>query len=254
MAGIEKKKSFQRALVGLRDRILLGDLAQGDRVSEVALAEELGISRTPLREAMRELVDQGLLEKLSTGGCRVSTFTKRDVQDAIALRGLLEGAVFRIAAERGITSDQKAACEDILDDIDTALGDTPAAINFDLYVATNQRFHDELASLCDSQVMLAELARISKRPMAGPSAFLNDQAMAPRTLRSLHVAQEQHRAMLDAIANREGARAEALAREHARLAHRNLEYFLGSERKVLAKIPGLSLVQDGIQANQDGAP
>lgn len=251
MAELEKKKSFQRALIGVRDRILLGDLAQGDRVSEVALAEELGISRTPLREAMRELVDQGLLEKMATGGCRVSSFTKRDVQDAITLRGLLEGAVFRMAAERGISDDQKSTCQLILDDIDDALGDTAADINFDRYVTLNQTFHEQMASLCDSLVMLTELARVSKRPMAGPSAFLNDQAMAPQTLRSLYVAQDQHRAMLDAIANREGARAEALAREHARLAHRNLELFLSSERKDLARIPGLALVQDAMEADQD---
>lgn len=251
MAEMEKKKSFQRALIGVRDRILLGDLAQGDRVSEVALAEELGISRTPLREAMRELVDQGLLEKMVSGGCRVSSFTKRDVQDAITLRGILEGAVFRIAAERGIGDDQKEACQIILEDIDDALGDTPAAIKFDRYVALNQKFHDTMAALCDSHVMRAELARVGKRPMAGPSAFLHDQAMAPQTLRSLYVAQDQHKAMLDAIANREGARAEALAREHARLAHRNLEFFLNSERKTLARIPGLTLVQDADAAEQD---
>lgn len=251
MAELEKKKSFQRALIGVRDRILLGDLAQGDRVSEVALAEELGISRTPLREAMRELVDQGLLEKMATGGCRVSSFTKRDVQDAITLRGLLEGAVFRMAAERGISDDQKSTCQLILDDIDDALGETAADIKFDHYVTLNQTFHEQMASLCDSPVMLTELARVSKRPMAGPSAFLNDQAMAPQTLRSLYVAQDQHRAMLDAIANREGARAEALAREHARLAHRNLELFLSAERKDLARIPGLALVQDAMEADQD---
>ncbi|WP_439155343.1 GntR family transcriptional regulator [Yoonia sp.] len=252
MAEIEKKKSFQRALVGLRDRILVGNLMQGDRVSEVALSEELGISRTPLREAMRELVDQGLLERVPTGGCRVSSFTKRDVQDAIDLRGLLEGAVFRIAAERGITDEQRQSCEATVAEIDSALGETTTCIDFARYVVLNERLHEELAALCDSPVMLAELARVVKRPMAGPSAFLTDQSMAPRTLQSLYVAQDQHKAILCAIANREGARAEALAREHARLAHRNLAFFLGPDRKRDTQIPGLTLVQD--EADTDPAP
>lgn len=243
MAEIEKKKSYQRALMGLRDRILMGDLVQGDRVSEVALSEELGISRTPLREAMRELVDQGLLERVPTGGCRVCSLTKRDVLDAIELRGLLEGAVFRLAAERGITAAQRRSCEAIISGIDAALGDGGAPIDFERYVVLNEKLHGELATLSDSQVMQAELARVCKRPMAGPSAFLQGQAMAPQTLRSLYVAQDQHKAILNAIINREGARAEALAREHARLAHRNLEFFLGSEKRVIDQIPGLTLVQ-----------
>ncbi|MBE0412817.1 GntR family transcriptional regulator [Yoonia sp.] len=243
MAEIGKKKSFQRALVGLRDRILVGDLVQGDRVSEVALSEELGISRTPLREAMRELVDQGLLERLPNGGCRVSSLTKRDVQDFIALRGLMEGAVFRIAAERGITKEKRESCESVISEIDIALGESVAHIDFDRYVALNAKLHQKLAALCDSTVMVAELARISKRPMAGPSAFLSDQALAPKTLQSLYVAQYQHKAILNAIANREGARAESLAREHARLAHRNLEFFLASERPTIKGVSGLTFVQ-----------
>lgn len=257
MAEVEKKKSFQRALTGLRDRILLGELIQGDRVSEVALAEELGVSRTPLREAMRELVDQGLLERVPTGGCRVASFTKRDVKDSIELRGLLEGAVFRIAAERGISPEQYEQCEEIIAGIDDALRTVPEAIDFQRYVALNESLHVEMASLCDSQIMLAELARVGKRPMAGPSAFLTDQAMAPQTLRSLYIAQDQHKAMLDAITNREGARVEALAREHARLAHRNLEFFLHSERQLVAQIPGLTLLHAEEDAKQgerlDGA-
>ncbi len=249
LAEIEKKKSFQRALMGLRERILVGDLVKGDRVSEVALADELGISRTPLREAMRELVDQGLLERVPTGGCRVCSLTRRDVRDWIELRGLLEGSVFRLAAERGISLDQQHTCEAIIADIDLVLGHTADTIDFDRYVTLNEKLHAKLATLCDSPVMLAELKRVNKRPMASPSAFLHGQSMAPQTLRSLYIAQDQHKAILDAICAREGARAEALAREHARLAHRNLDFFLGSEQRVIAQIPGLTLVQNDVGSN-----
>ena len=253
MAEIEKKRSYQRALMGLRHRILVGELMQGDRVSEVALAEELGISRTPLREAMRELVDQGLLERVPTGGCRVCSLTKRDVMDAIELRGLLEGAVFRIAAERGITAAQHRSCAATIAEIDGVLDDQSAHVDFERYVELNEQLHAQLAVLSDSQVMQAELARVCRRPMAGPSAFLQGQSLAPQTLRSLCVAQDQHKAILDAIVNREGARAEALAREHARLAHRNLDFFLGAESHVIEQIPGLTLVQQDCAALNETA-
>ena len=248
MAEVEKKKSYQRALMGLRERILVGDLVQGDRVSEVALSEELGISRTPLREAMRELADQGLLERLPTGGYRVCSLTKRDVMDAIELRGLLEGAVFRLAAERGITAAQRADCHATIAEIDSIFAETPENFDFDRYVMLNEKLHGQFAALSDSPVMQAELARVCKRPMAGPSAFLQGQAVASQTLWSLRFAQEQHKAILNAITNREGGRAEALAREHARLAHRNLDYFLETEVAGAERIPGLSLVQQDSEA------
>ncbi|WP_372837386.1 GntR family transcriptional regulator, partial [Puniceibacterium confluentis] len=98
VAEAEKKISYQRAVMGLRERILTGALAVGDRVSEVALARDLGVSRTPLREAMSELVEQGLLEKMPTGGCMVRSLTRADVEDGIELRGTLEGLACRLAA------------------------------------------------------------------------------------------------------------------------------------------------------------
>lgn len=243
MAETRKKKSFQIALMGLRDKVLTGELVKGDHLAEVVLAQELGISRTPLREAMRELTDQGLIEKLPNGRYQVCSLTRDDVRDSIALRGLLEGNIFRLGAEKGITPDQREACEATLAALDDVLSGTIAEIDFDVYMDLNERFHAQLAALCDSPVMLGELERVNKRPMASPSAFLGGQAMSQETLRSLYVAQDQHRSIFNAICNREGARAEALGREHARLAHRNLDHFLASGPSSSAQIPGLVLVE-----------
>ncbi|KMK68022.1 GntR family transcriptional regulator [Puniceibacterium sp. IMCC21224] len=243
MADIEKNSRYQRAISGLRDRILIGDLAKGTRLSEVALAEELGISRTPLREAMRELVEQGLLERLPAGGCRVVSFSRRDVMDTIELRGVLEGAAFRMAAEQGATRAGVQSCTALIKQIDDALGPSEAEINFARYVTLNEELHLSLAGLCHSTVLRTELAKICQRPLAGPSAFLGAQATSPPTRRSFFVAQEQHRAILDAIVNREGARAEALAREHARLALRNLDIVLSAGPNTRDQVPGITLVE-----------
>jgi GntR family transcriptional regulator, vanillate catabolism transcriptional regulator len=79
-------------------------------------------------------------------------------------------------------------------------------------------------------------------PFASPSAFVLLESELPESHRILYVAHTQHRAMLEAIELREGARAEALAREHARLARRNLEVVLRSER-ALERLPGAALIR-----------
>ena len=79
-------------------------------------------------------------------------------------------------------------------------------------------------------------------PFASPSAFLPDKGDIAAFRRSLHVAQAQHRAIVDAIAAREGSRAEHVAREHARTARYNLEYILREDRSLMEHVPGLSLV------------
>jgi GntR family transcriptional regulator, vanillate catabolism transcriptional regulator len=78
-------------------------------------------------------------------------------------------------------------------------------------------------------------------PFAGPSAFLNAQTDIPAFRASLTVGQAQHRAIAAAIEMREGARAEAVAREHARLARQNLDFVL-ADRTLVDRVPGLRLV------------
>jgi GntR family transcriptional regulator of vanillate catabolism len=242
MAEAEKKKSYRRALMGLREGVLTGTLAAGERVSEVALADDLGVSRTPLREAMSELIDQGLLERMPTGGCMVRSFTRVDVIDAIELRGTIEGLAFRIAAERGTRSEGLRLCDDIIADIDAILGPDEEDTNFDRYVDLNAALHSAMTELCPSDVIKREVRRVCAMPMAAPSAFLTGQGLLPQTLRSFNVAQDQHKGIIDAIRNREGARAEALAREHARLARRNLEYYLYEAPQSAESIPGMALI------------
>ncbi|MDB9880946.1 GntR family transcriptional regulator, partial [Planktomarina temperata] len=70
---------------------MAGRFKTGQRLPEIAVSEQLGISRTPLRQAMDRLVAEGLLDRISTGGCRVARFTKEDIADAIQIRGVIEG-------------------------------------------------------------------------------------------------------------------------------------------------------------------
>jgi DNA-binding GntR family transcriptional regulator len=102
------KTHATRTVIELRKKILGGELKGGTRLYEVPLAEELEISRTPLRDAMSRLAEEGLLERAQSGGFVVRQFSFPDVIDAIELRGVLEGTAARLAAERGATPEALA--------------------------------------------------------------------------------------------------------------------------------------------------
>ena len=98
---------------------------------------------------------------------------------------------------------------------------TPA--DFERYVELNERFHHGLTALADSPLLTRQIARAYALPFASPGGFVMVQAVQPHARHILTIAQDQHRCAVEAIENREGARAEAIMREHARLARRNLE-------------------------------
>ncbi len=241
-AGAEKKQLFERAVRELRSQILSGALPPDKNVSETAAAEMIGISRTPTREAMAHLVDEGLLERTPTGRWTVRRVTRQDIIDAIEFRGVLEGTVLRLAAERGPEPDSLARCQRITAELDAVVGTNAAEIVFDRYTELNEEFHAHLAGISGSVTLERELLRACRLPLASPNAFLQSQMDVPEVRESLFVAQAQHKAIIDAVIHREGARAEALAREHARLARTNLDYVVFDNQRLADAIPGLGLI------------
>ena len=231
----------RRAVIELREKIVSGELPGGMRLFEVSLAETLEISRTPVREALSRLAEEGLLDRLPNGGFVVRRFGYEDVIDSIELRGVMEGTAARLAAERGASSEGLARLHDIVEKIDACFGEGDA-VDFDTYSDLNEDFHRELAGLCGSEMIRREVERASALPFASPSAFLPNRLEIAAFRRSLRSAQEQHKAILNAIVSREGARAEFVAREHARTARHNIEYIFNKDPDLLGKIPGLALI------------
>jgi GntR family transcriptional regulator, vanillate catabolism transcriptional regulator len=243
MAETKGSTHTKRATYELRQRIVGGDLPGGTRLYEVALAEELDISRTPVREAMSRLAEEGLLERARGGGFVVRSFTYRDAIDAIELRGVLEGTAARLAAEQGTTAEEIRKIRAIVDEIDTCFGVLDAPADFDRYSELNAAFHAALSGLCASPIVQRELERVKSLPFASPSAFVLGRSDSAASHRALVIAQAQHRALVDAIEAREGARAEALAREHARIARENLDANrAGADSGRF--LPGLALIVD----------
>jgi Transcriptional regulators len=233
----------RRAVIELREKIINGELPGGMRLFEVTLAETLQISRTPVREALSRLAEEGLLDRLPNGGFVVRRFGYADVVDSIELRGVLEGTAARLAAERGAPPDALGRMREIVLKLDECFGPGEEDVDFDLYSDLNAAFHHELAGLSGSEIVRREVERASALPFASPSAFLPNRTEIAAFRRSLRSAQEQHHAMLNAITAREGARAEFIAREHARTARQNLEYLFRQDPELVRKIPGLALIR-----------
>lgn len=207
----------------LREMILAGELQGGSRITELALVDKLGVSRTPIRAALIRLEQEGLLQQISSGGFAVRQFSQADVADAIELRGTVEGLAARLAAQRGASPDLLAQANQCLDAIDVLLRQ-PVLHEEALsdYVNLNAQFHALLGPLSASPVVQRELDRVGSLPFASPSGFVGVQANSPKARDMLVVAQDQHRQVIEAICQREGSRAEAVMREHSRLAQRNL--------------------------------
>ena len=151
-------------------------------------------------------------------GFTVRSFSLEEVLTAVKLRGLLEAAAAQTAAERGVAPAEIEELRDCLAAIDDVLcSDDNAG-----YDPLNDAFHRLLAAASASPLLMEEVIRSYRFPFAAPSAFPTSIRPSLDFEASLTVAQAQHRAIVDAIAAREGARAFALVQEHARLAHANV--------------------------------
>jgi GntR family transcriptional regulator of vanillate catabolism len=220
----------------------------------VRLAARLEVSRTPLRLALAQLEHEGLLEPVPGGGFVVRSFNGRQVLDAIALRGLLEGQAARLAAVRNSGAralGELVACVAKLDRIVGGDGGPPTGEEFELYVELNEAFHNELFVLADSDVLRDAYERVLALPFAQPSFFLPAQADTSQFEPTLAAGNVQHHHILNAIERGDGDEAERLAREHAGLAVKNLEAVL--EAGGLEKLPGSGLISEAGWASRTPA-
>ncbi len=237
----EPENAQVRAQLRLREMILSGELAAGARIAELHLVERLGVSRTPIRSALMRLEQEGLLQTLPHGGYAVRTFSEREVTEAIELRGMVEGLSARLAAERGAAPVVLTQARNVLQSIDALLqSQTLCEADFSNYVQLNQSFHNVLGELSGSPLLAREIERAASMPFASPSAFVLVQATSPKARDMLVVAQDQHWQVLQAIEQGEGARAEAVMREHSRLAQRHLR---DTVRTPTCAMPGVQLIR-----------
>jgi len=240
--GNSQNSQTAKATLGLRQLLLNGTFEPRERVPELRLVEELGVSRTPLRIALMTLEHEGLLETLPGGGFVAREFTRTDIDDAIELRGVLEGTAARLAAERLDRDEELEPLQAVCHELDDAVRN-PSMDTFMDYLRLNEEFHHAFRALAKSPQLDRALEQVFALPFGPPSALLMvAHATMPASWEILLVAQYQHRGLIDAIGRREGARADALAREHALIARRNLDNAL-ENRQLLDRLPGATLLR-----------
>jgi GntR family transcriptional regulator of vanillate catabolism len=232
-----------RALLQMRELLLRGEFRPGERIREIPLAVRLHVSRTPMRLVLGRLEEEGLVVARPTGGFVASEFSIRDIHDGIEIRGALEGMAAKLAAERVTRSEELADIRKCLASIDRLIQRwTSGTDALAKYIVLNASFHEQLVRLARSAMVRRAVDRAVALPFASPNAFLMGHAQKKEGRQIVVMSQVHHRAIVDAIANREPARAEAMAREHSRLARTSLEMIL-RDRHLFAKIPGASLIR-----------
>ena len=229
----------ERAVLALREILLRGDFAAGQRLTELTLVARLGASRTPVRHALNRLAHEGLLEELPAGGFSVRQFTLADIWDAIEIRGVLEGTAARLAAERLVDDSELEPLRHQCRQMDTF--ERLTIDSFAEYMDMNEAFHNAFVALSKSRMLGRHLDQVKSLPFASPSAMVFPTSFLPKSDETLAIALAQHRDIVEAIETRQGTRAESIAREHAYVARHVLERAL-SNTDALSRVPGGSLI------------
>jgi GntR family transcriptional regulator of vanillate catabolism len=201
-------------------RRLIGDglYPAGARLAEEAVAERLGVSRTPVRLAFRTLAQEGLLAPAGKRGFVVRAFSLADVLAAVEVRGALEGLAARHLAERGVEAALRERLQACLDDGEAVLAKGHLGeADIEAWGALNARFHGALVDAQPTRVIADALARNNHLPFASADSIAVRRDALEREYDKLRVAQLQHRLVVQALLAGEGARVEALMREHANI-------------------------------------
>lgn len=194
----------------LREDILNGKYAEHEELKEVAIGEELGVSRTPVREAFRQLELEGLIQIIPNKGAYVTGITTKDIQDIYMMRSLLEGLCAKWATEH-ITHEQMEEMEEnvYLTEFHAGKG------HWDQIAELDNRFHEILYEAADSKMLEHLLKdfhqyvlRVRKQTLANGGRGL--------------ASNEEHRQIMEAVKAGEGERAAELANNHIRRAYENM--------------------------------
>ncbi len=196
----------EEVLTRLRDHIVEGNLAEGARVPERALCEMLGISRTPLREALKVLSSEGLVDLLPNRGARIRPLGSRDVRELFDLMGGLEALAGRLACER-IGDDAIAEAERLHHEM------YGFYLRRDLhgYFRCNQAIHRLIVNAAGNAALAVAYASLADRLQRVRYA-----ANLDRGRDRWSEAMREHEAILDALRRREGAELAEILFQHLR--------------------------------------
>ena len=152
------KALYEQVAEQLRQRIFQRELEPGSWIDELKIAEQMGISRTPLREAIKELAAEGLVTMKVRRGAYVTEMSDKDLRDVYHLLALLESDAAAVVAERA-TVQQLQALQTLHEELERSVHDR------DQFFAVNERFHMQLLALADNRwrdQLVADLRKVMK--------------------------------------------------------------------------------------------
>ncbi len=189
-------------LDAIREAIIDGSLKPRERLMEIQLAEELGVSRTPIREALRKLELEGFIVMVPRKGAYVADISFKDIADVYEIRAALEGLAASLAAER-ITDEE-------LDEMERCLvGKAEAIANHDMekLVEADTRFHDAIYRASRNDRLTSMINNLREQIQRFRATSLS---VPGRMYQSL----EEHRTIIEAIQSRDSQLARQVAYEH----------------------------------------
>lgn len=190
----------------LLDAISRGTLAPGQKLVIDTLARDLGVSITPVREALMRLAREGLITETPFSATRVSELSPATLRELFSIRGVLEGYAVRLAAERLSDSDFAALRRTLLSLESAVEGGDSAAFR-----SLNTEFHQRILARAPGEHLAALIDQVSRNSE-------RYRAMGVVLKRAyLDAAQQDHRHLLTLLQARQGDAAEALVRQHALL-------------------------------------
>lgn len=200
-----------RVFKKIREDILNGHYKENEELKEVAIGLELGVSRTPVREAFRQLELEGLISIVPNKGAYVTGITPKDVKDIYMIRSLLEGLCARWATENMNKKKMEELEENIyLSDFHAARGHSEQLTELD------NRFHEILYESCDSKILEHVLGDFHQYLLQVRTKNL---ARVDRGKAS----NQEHKMIMEAIKEKDANKAEALANEHIINAYQNMK-------------------------------
>lgn len=193
VAPIRKRPLHDEVADRIRDLIIEGRLKPGERIDEASLVEQLGVSRTPFREALRTLAAEGLVDIRPSRGTHVRALSPEEVLSMLEVLGELERLAGRLAVERA----DDAALDELIDIHETMMTRYAARERLEYY-KLNQRFHSRVAELSGNPTLIEVQANIQAR-------LKRIRFIGNRDADKWAAAVADHEGMAEAIRARDGA-------------------------------------------------
>ena len=190
----------------LKHKILTGEIVSQTRLMEIDLSEKMNVSRTPIREAIRRLADDGLVKIVPRRGAYVANISIKDMLDVFEVREDMEGFVAELAAQR-ITDEEKEVLRSISDEYDRAIDN---ADDKETIIALDEKFHNYIVSCCGNETLSELVSYVQELSLRFRYLYYNDFTLYRATA-------EQHHMIMNAITEGryEDARREANAHVRA---------------------------------------